>query len=76
MLVRAKQKCFVGGSRRRVGETFEFDGAKLPPYLELVPEVVEGAQAPSAPAAPKEIMVAGKVAKVPTRPKDFLNEVL
>lgn len=36
MKVRAKVVCFVGGSRRRAGDVFEFAGDTLPGYLEVV----------------------------------------
>jgi hypothetical protein len=89
MLVRAKQKCFVGGARRRPGELFDYEG--LPAhYLEPVTEDSTGAPAPVAgpetggtgfalPAPTTElesITIAGKVARIPKRPKDFLDEVL
>lgn len=50
MLVVAKAKCFIDGSRRRVGDVFEVKGdgrTKLPSYLEAIkdkdPEVVSKA---------------------------------
>lgn len=36
MLVKAKEPCYVDGCRRRPGAEFEFNGPKLPRYLEVV----------------------------------------
>lgn len=40
MIVRAKEKCFIGGSLRRPGQLFEYGGAALPHFLELAEEDV------------------------------------
>lgn len=73
MLVKAIKKCFVDGSRRRPGQVFTYqcdDPAKLPTFLVMVSEGEE-APASSPELAPDEVVIAGKVAKVPRRPKDF-----
>lgn len=36
MLVRVKEKCFIGGSLRKPGQEFEFTGNTLPAFLEEV----------------------------------------
>ena len=90
MLVRAISKCFVDGSRRRVGDIFEYDGRPAS-YLVPVTEDEAGASAPAPSAAPakqqlpgqapaeremESTVVAGKTARIPKRPKDFLDEVI
>lgn len=48
MLVRAKKACFVGGSRRKEGEEFDYTGPKSP---DLVP-VKSAEKAKAKPEAP------------------------
>jgi hypothetical protein len=75
MLVKAMKKCFAAGSRRRVGQVFDLpDNEKLPSYLMVVSEE-EGAPAPSS-SAPETTVIAGKIARVPKRPKDFDDGVI
>lgn len=40
-MVKAKEMCFIGGSRRRPGQVFEYRGKKLPKYLEPVEEMAK-----------------------------------
>lgn len=41
MQVRAKETCFLDGHRRRAGQVFEFEGTKVPSFLEPIGAVVE-----------------------------------
>ena len=64
MLVRAKESCFIDGSRRRPGAEFEYEpgeGKSLPRFLESVADV----PVPKALVPEGEMIIAGKRARVP-----------
>lgn len=66
MKVRAKAPCNHAGSRRRVGDVFDYElaaGEKLPPYLEAVAEGVPVGRAPRAPAGPPETDTLSEMAR-------------
>lgn len=58
MLVRAKEVGFIYGERKRVGDVFEFNGAKLAKWMELVEEApakAEGKKVKPAPATVQKV---------------------
>ncbi len=64
MLVRAKETCFIDGSRRRAGAEFDYEpgeGEALPRFLESVAEVPVPRQLVPA----SDLVIAGKRARVP-----------
>lgn len=68
MRVTATKDCFVGGSRRRMGNTFDYDG---PMRSFLVPATEEGEASASPASAPSTLVIAGKKAKVSVTLKDY-----
>lgn len=68
MRVTAVKDCFVAGSRRRAGSTFEYDG---PLRSFLVLAVEEGEASASSASAPSTLTIAGKKAKISNTLKDY-----
>ena len=69
MMVRAIQKCFVHGVRRRIGDVFDYPSETLPKYL--VP-FVDGEVVSATSSAPKTH--AGRKVFAPTQAKDYDRE--
>lgn len=67
MRVTATKDCFVGGSRRRMGSTFDYDGP-LRSFLVLAADEGEASASPA--SVPSTLTIAGKKATINKTLKD------